>query len=314
LKRAALSFVFSLIVLTLTVESHARPASPVNVVPAGSIAVLRMNWGAVRRAARLKEFIKGDDLERIMDHAGIDGGDVADLAIFLDIDAPANARNAMVMSGGPRLRAAADKLGAGGWREGSYRGYKFFSDATGANYLANLRSGFVALGTKSGLEAVIDAEQSPNKSILTDSRFRKLLAQAVATRHPVSLLMTLPQNAQYAGDVAVQAASFLLDFTSFAPLGKLLDKVGLARGVGVSMTHDGDSFPVSFVALMKDESAAGLISGAFSLLKGATSWLPAARDESESDRQMRLAFRNMTVTRASDVVSIRIKVPEAHLR
>jgi hypothetical protein len=112
----------------------------------------------------------------------------------------------------------------------------------------------------------------------------------------------------------LKAASFLLDFTSFAPLGTLLDKVGLARSVGFSMTHDGDSFPVSFVALMKDESAAGLISGAFSLLKGATSWLPAARGESESNRQMGLAFRNMTVTRASDVVSIKINVPEAQMR
>ncbi|MCA1635386.1 MAG: hypothetical protein LC802_17285 [Acidobacteria bacterium] len=170
------------------------------------------------------------------------------------------------------------------------------------------------LGTRAGIEAVIDTEQSPAKSILTDPRFRKLLAQSAATRHPVSLMMTLPQAAQDAGDVAVKAASFLLDLTSFAPLGKLLDKVGLARGVGFSMTHDGDSFPVSFVALMKDESAAGLISGAFSLLKGATSWLPAARNETESDRQMRQAFQNMTVTRASDVVSIRINIPDAHMR
>lgn len=314
MKHAALGFIFSLIALILAVESHARVASPVGVIPAGSVLVLRMNWGAVRGSARLKEVIKGDALERIMASAGIDGGDVTDMAIFVDIDAPANARTAMVMSGGARLRAAAARLGTAGWKESNYHGYKFFSVGTQDNCLANLRAGYVVLGTKSGVEAVIDTERAPANSILTDPRFSKLLAQTAATRHPLSMLLTLPREAENAGDVAVKAVSFLLDFTGFAPLGKLLDHVGLARGVGFTMAHEGSSFPVSFVALMKDENAAGLISGTFSLLKGATSWLPATPNESESDRQMRQAFQSMTVTRTRAMVALRLTMPESIMR
>jgi hypothetical protein len=299
--------------IVLAGEARAGGAPHLRSVPRGSVAVLRVKWGVVRRDARLREFVKGDDLERIMTAAGIGSADVNEAAIFIDISSPTSARSAMVMSGGPRLRTASAGRAAAGWGAASYRGLTLFSDPSQANCLASLRSGFVALGTRAGVEAVIDAELSPSGSALSDARFRKLLAESDAARHPVSLMMLLPEAAQDAADVAVKAASFLLNLTGFWPLGKLLDSVGLARGVSFSISHSGGSFPASFVALMKDESAATIVSGTFSLLKGATSWLPA-RNESEADREVRLAFQNMTVARARDTVSVRLTVPGSLVR
>jgi len=307
MKRATTSFALWLAIWTvLPFGACARNVTPLSLVPSGSVAVLKVKWSEVSRDTRLRQIIRGDALERMMAGSGIDSRDVTDLVIFWDI---VRARSAMVIAGSARLRASANTLGSEGWQEKSYRGYKFFADASEANCLANLQSGFVVLSARPGVEAVIDTEQAPAQAIINDAHFRKLLAQYATTQPPISLMMTLPPAAQVAGDTAVKAASFLLDFTSFAPLGKLLDKVGLARGIGLSITHSGNSCPVNFVASMKDDDAS-LVSGTFSVLKGAASWL-SSRPEPESDRQMRRAFQNMTITRTRDLVSIALVLPES---
>jgi hypothetical protein len=281
-----------------------------SLVPSGGVAVLRINWGAVRGDSRLHEAIRGDELERILERVGVHSGDVAEAVVFTDFANSNNSDTGMILRGGAHLQPAVSALRGRGWSETAFRGYKIFSG--GNDCLAQLRSGFLVVGTRGAVERVIGVESGGGKALVADANFRRLLAQTASAGHPVEFLLTLPQEYQDAGDVAVKAASLLLDFGGLGPLGGLLDRVGLARGIGFSFTRSGDSMPVNLVALMKDENAASLISGSLTLLKGATLLLPA-RDESPADRQVRQVFEGMTVTRSREIVSMRLTIPDSQM-
>ena len=291
-------------------EVRAAGVNPVGLVPSGGVAVLRVDWKAVRADARLRDAIKGDGLEMAFEQVGLRGGDVAEAVIFTDIAGAGSPDMAMILRGITPLRPAAATLRAKGWGESDFRGYRMFKEGAGDSCLVGLRSGFLVVGTRGAVERVVNVEAAAGKPQVADPNFRKLLAQTSAAQHPITLLLALPQEYQDAADVAVKAAAILLDFTGFSPLGTLLDKVGLARGVGFSFTRRGDTLPLSMVAVMKDEGAASLVSGTITLLKGAASLMPARNDESPDARRARQTFESISVVRAREVVSVRLTLPE----
>lgn len=291
-------------------EVHAAGVNPVGLVPSGGVAVLRVDWKAVRADAQLRAAIKGDSLERVFEQVGLRGSDVAEAVIFTDVAGAGSPDMAMILRGVTPLRAAAATLRAKGWGESAFRGYRIFKEGAGDSCLAGLRSGFLVVGTRGAVGRVIDVESAASRPQVADPNFRKLLAQTSAAQRPIALLLALPQEYQDAADVAVKAAALLLDFTGFSPLGTLLDKVGLARGVGFSFTRRGDTLPLSMVAVMKDAGAASLVSGTITLFKGAASLMPARDGESPDARRARQTFESMTVVRVREVVSVRLTLPE----
>lgn len=291
-------------------EALAAGVNPVGLVPSGGVAVLRVDWKAVRADARLRDAIRGDSLERVFEQVGLRGGDVAEAVIFTDIAAAGSPVTAMILRGVTPLRPAAATLRAKGWGESAFRGYRVFKEGAGDSCVVGLRSGLLVVGTRGAVERVVNVESAAGRPQVADPNFRKLLARTSAARHPVALLLALPQEFQDAADVAVKAAALLLDFTGFSPLGALLDKVGLARGVGLSFTRRGDTLPLSMVAVMKDEGAASLVSGTITLLKGAASLMPARDDEPPDARRARRTFESMSVVRAREVVSVSLTLPE----
>src|SRR5207248_901351 len=162
---------------------------------------------------------------------GVRSGDVAEAVVFTDFAGTNNSDTGMILRGGARLQPAASALRGRGWAASAFRGYKIYSG--GDDCLAQLRSGFLVVGSK----------------------------------------------------------------------------VAVERGIAFSFTRSGDSMPINLVALMKDEGAASLVSGTLTLLKGATSLLPA-RDESPADRQARQVFEGMSVMRTREVISVRLTIPD----
>ena len=287
----------------------AAPArTPLGLVPAGGIAVLRLDWSAVRADPLLRSAVKADELEKVFERVGVRGVEVSEAVIFLDLAEPSRAAPAMILRG-LRLRPGLAALRARGWGGGDFRGYRLHTEGAGDGCVAQLRSGFVVAGTRATVERVIAVETGTTPAVTADEKFRLLSSHAAAGAHPVSLMMMLPQEYSDAADVMVLAASVLLDFAGLGPVGTVLDKVGLARGVGFSFGRAAGGVTVQLFALMRDERAAGLVSGTLTLLKGAAS-LMKRRAESESDRRARQVFESMNVTRTGAAVSVRLTLPE----
>jgi hypothetical protein len=274
--------------------------------------VLRINWGVVRGDVPLREAVRGDELEKIFERIGVRSADVAEAVVFTQFADAGNSGGALILRGGAGRRPEVSNLRERGWGESAFGGYKIYTSGGGSDCLAQLRSGLLVVGSRGAVERVIGVESGDAKPFVSDANVRKLRAETSGAGEPVEFLLTLPQGYQDAGDMAVKAAGFLLDFTGFGPLGELMDTVGIARGIRFSLTHSGSSMVVNLAAVMKDEGAATLISGTLTLLKGATSLLPA-RDGSAADREARRAFEQMSVARVREVVSVKMTIPESSL-
>ncbi len=137
----------------------------------------------------------------------------------------------------------------------------------------------------------------------------RLVPQLTAGGHPISVIVAFPQALQDAGGAAVELSSSLLDFAGLGPLGELLRKIGFAKGLGYSIARRGDAFPVELVAVMKDEEAAGLVSGTLNLLKGLALSLPQSADDREAIRPL----EDLSVEREGEILTIRFVMTERDL-
>lgn len=292
------------------VDARAAVVTPLGLVPSGGVAVLKIDWRAVRADSRLRASVKGDEFERLLERIGVRSGEVTEAVIFVDLAGAGTPDTAMILKGGARLMPAAAILRAGGWVEGVLHGYRIFDERAGDSRLAALHSGLLVVGTKGAVARVIGVESATGKPQTADATFRKLLAQTAVPDYPVSLMLSLPQEYQDTADVLVKASSVLLGFVGLGPLGSLLDEVGVARGVGFSFMRRGDEMPVSLVAVMKDDGAATLVSGTLTLMKGAAALIPARDDEPPDARSARRMFESMSVVRMREVVSVRLTLPE----
>jgi hypothetical protein len=105
-------------------------------------------------------------------------------------------------------------------------------------------------------------------------------------------------------DTAMRLSSTVLDIAGTGVLGTLLEKIGTVRGAGCDIARSGDSFPVSLVIMLKDESTALLISGSLNLMKKFAAAPPG--DLSPSDASAYKSFQSMSITRNHEVLSIKL--------
>ena len=282
------------------------------LVPANSFAMLSVNWSAVNKDDRLKRMVKGVEIEKIFRELSISSNNVAEVAIFSDLQSSSGATSGIIMRGSYRIRTVVDSLKAQGWHERIYHRYKVYSKAAEDKWLAPLNSGALVLGTKAGIEGAINAEINPRESFASTQSYRQLKSGFNANRPPIQMIVAIPTALQDMASTALQFSSAILDFAGVGALGWLLDKIGYLRGFGCSISRNGSSFPVEMVAIMKNEEAASFVSGSLNLLKELALAAPKG-NMSQSDVENAQAIRNMSVTRVHDSLQIKVVLAEKDL-
>lgn len=281
-------------------------------VPSNSVVVARIKWKDVREDNRLRSFINADELQNAFRNLSINSDDVTEFVLFSDARNLNDPDVGVILRGSYNARDIVSHLREHGWTEEAERGYKLYSDAANRSHLTVLKSGLLAFGTKSAMENAISVEISPQKSLASARDFASLISRFGAGTQSISAMLVLPKAYQDAGNVTLKVISVALRFSGLGPIGQILETIGLARGMGCSISRSGDLYPVELMAIMKDESAAGYISGSLNLLKGASSLLPTSTMTRE-DRETMQVFQSMSVNTQGATLSIRITMRERDL-
>lgn len=315
LKRLILCSLLFLLVLSFGSVGRAfaqRRAVAASLVPANSVAVIKVNWVETRRDDQLRRIVKGDEFEQIVRQYGIDSEQVAEWVVFSDINPTSASGLGMILSGSFRARSVTDRLKAKGWSEQTYNAHKIYQSPSDSSYAAPLPSGLLVVGTQAGVENVIKVVSNPQMGITTKPPFSTLLANFGKSPKPITFMLGIPQKYQTTADVAFKIVTKLMDFAGFGPLGTILDKIGLARALGFSISHDGSVYPIELVGLMKDETTTGLISGALNLMKRLP--MMVSRDNmSQQERGTLAAIQSMTINSSGTLLSIKFKMPESDM-
>jgi hypothetical protein len=117
--------------------------------------------------------------------------------------------------------------------------------------------------------------------------------------------LLVPQEVLDMGRAAMSLGGIALDIMGVGAIGKLLQKIGLAEGIGMEMRRSGDEFPVRLLCIMQNEGTASFIAGTLNLLKGVSGFIPKTK-ESQQDIE---AFRKMEITRKGKLLIITLAIP-----
>jgi hypothetical protein len=291
-------------------DAFASTASaPLALVPSSSVFVARVRCRDVVNDAALSRMIRMSDIESMTRLLNIKIGDVSEMVIFSDLDDLTSPNVGMILQGPFNIRAILNYFDAQGYPRHTRRNYRLYEGS--GLWIAPLKSGLIVMGTRPTVEKVIDVESRPQRGLSANPLLRRLDAY-LRSNSSISTLLALPQTYQQAGDIVVKAISLALDFTGLGLLGKVIDKIGLARGLGFSIARKGDTFPVEMVAIMKDATAAGLVSGGFSLLKSAAEFA-LANSRARSNQEEIEMYKSLSVSAIGADLLIKFSLREKNL-
>ena len=285
----------------------------VELIPADALAVLSVNWQAVRGDHDLLALIKGAEFKRILDEVGVNEQTVTRLAVFGDGTAGPGGSTGMILNGSFNAREIADSARGRGWAKESYDGHEVYVNKGDGTRFAALDSGTLTCGTQRGVAGVFHAQSDTAESFASTATYKRLSKLFKGGGAPVSMILAFPQHLQDAADAALKMASFMMDLTGVGPLGQLMSKIGYARALGCTIGREGESFPVELVAVMKDEEAATFVSGALTLLKriGALAGQSLARSPEEAEALRN--FQNMSISRKAEVLTVGLVMSRRNL-
>jgi hypothetical protein len=273
------------------------------------VIAARIKWSDLRRDDYLKKMIRADSFIGMINQLGIDEDQVAEIAVFSDLETLNNPGVGMLVRGVYNIRTVTGALASRGWTQTGRGGYRLYSRGNGREWAAPLKSGILVVGSRQAVEGVINTEITPSKGIASNALLSRLVTGWDRKDYIISMAMALPRHYQAAGDVALKAVSFVFQLKGLGPFGSVLEKIGFARGLACSISHRGNSVPVEIKAVMKDAGSAGLVSGGLSLLKSLSAYKPTSR-MTEQERETMLALQSLSVASQGTTVTVRLVMPE----
>ena len=286
-----------------------RPVNVISLVPSTAVAVVKLNWTVVQQDERFRAMLKADQLERALEQLKISGRDISEVVVFSGINSSPSGVVGGILRGSYSVPVVTAQLRSQGLTEQIYKKRTVYLNPRDNSYLAILRSGMLVVGSKKGVEGVIDVEDNPRTGLVLRRPFTSLLAKFVNSRQPISFVMGLPLEYRALADVGVKVVSNLLSLSGVGSLGYIIEKIGFPDVIGFSIERKGANFPVQLLAQMKDDTSAALISGSLNLMQSLSSNLTSDQ-MSAADREM---LKSLEVTRDDALLSIRLVMREQDL-
>lgn len=292
--------------------SAIRKLKLVELVPSNVIAMLSVNWEKICNDYYLKKMVNGEKIERVLSELGISNEKVLNIVVFSDAQNLPYSSSGIILNGSIDNRKVIERLKHQGWKENNYKGRNIYLNPSNYDCVSSLKSDALIIGTRIGVEAVIDVELNPKEGFSKRKPYDGLVARFDKHGYPLSAVIAFPTIYQDMGDVAMELGSCIMDFAGLGPLGELLGKIGFAQGLGFTVSRNGNLFPVELVTIMKDESSAKLISGSLNLLKSLTTIISKG-NMSQSEQEAMQSFQNMTITREGETLFIKMMMTEKDL-
>lgn len=280
-----------------------RGLSAISLVPAKSVAVVRVDWTKVRGDKQLSQALRGDEFANIIGETGTNEANVKEFVIFLDVNPTASGKMGLIVSGNLSSSGIAKTLESKGWttqKIGSRTGYVNPLDGS---YLLPLDNNTFVTGTKTAVEQTSETFATPQSALIHKAAFRSIMS-TLSPSAPIRFFMGVPQEYQGVANFAFKIFTKMLSFTGLGIVGTILDHIGLIQSVGFSMDSGRNTNPVHCILAMPGKTEASLASGALNLLKRGASML----NESNSDKAV---LKTMIFVNTGNLLSIKMNMPQS---
>lgn len=304
--------IFACFGLLLNVSAQ-RNLSAISLVPQKSVAVLRVNWTQVRGNARLRAIVNGDSFEKIENELGVSDAKISEWIIFSDINPTTSTGMGIIISGTFTSAGVIQTAKAKNWKAEKIGANTVFVNPSDNSYLLSIRNGLLVFGTKSGVEKLHGVLVKPQNNLISKPPFSATWAELNGSRQPINFMVGIPQEYQKVADIGYKVAAKLMDLASFGIMGTVMEKIGLVRCMGFSVSHQKNVYPTNLVAMMDSETKAWLTSGAINLLKQAPSAI-GTRAKTEDEKEMLKSMQTMSASYNGTLLSVKFDMPESAVR
>lgn len=273
-----------------------------SLIPYSTSVWMNMSLAEIASDPEFAQALSLDDLRSALDQIGVDVMKVSRMTAFADLRSQ---QEGALLTGHYRTKDIVKKLREQGFKEESYLRGKIYRHPSRDEGVAMLSRYTLVLGTIGGVKSVLDVKYGKRKSLLKLPEGKLLLSKFAYSDAPVTMGLLVPKEILDMGRAGLSLGSAALDILGVGAIGALLQKIGLAEGIGMEMRRNGDEFPVKLTCIMQNEDAASFIAGTLNLLKEVSSFIP----QNPSEQQDLEALRKMEITREENLLSITLAMP-----
>lgn len=310
-----MKFRFTLLILTiggLLNCTSSKKYSPMDLVPGDTTIAISAKWQEVGNDSHLRKLANVQMINNRLLSLGIDPTTVKKLVLFSNRLDAKREDIGIILSGSYNMQDLVGKLKAQNFTRRTYQGHELYCNESDNQSLCSVRGGLLSVGTRESVESTLAVLQSPAKAFVRRPSIHRMITQSRESDYPLDIFLAVSQEVQDINNIALGMTSFITDLAGIGVVGELLDTIGFAKALSCSLVRRGNRFSVRMTVAMKDEQAAGLISGTLNLLKGASNLIPKEQ-MSTSDRANMDRFQDLKVAREQEILSIIITVPEEEL-
>ena len=277
--------------------------SALSLVPATNTVVIDLDWPQVVGDQDLHIMMEVDEFSALLKELGILDNQVENLTIFAQI-LEQKELAAVILKGSFKVKNVLDHLKESGWRRVED---KFYQKEDISEWAVPLGKGLLAYGAPEALKQVVEVKAHHQRSVKEDTAWAQLLGGLVPA--PVRMGFLFPQQLQDMATFGLEVTGAFLHVIKLGPIGELITKIGMAEGIGISLSRSGQFFPTELVALMGSMKAAQLVSGALNLLKAIAGWLPEEQMDPQEAKSIE-SFKQMIIRRRGRLLRIKLIIPK----
>jgi len=271
---------------------------------------LSIDLPVVSRDSDLSRIVDIDELTPLLNEIHVKPDSVTQLVAFGDIQLQSRGEGyyGAILQGNYNAKRKLQELEETGWKKGKHAGEGLYHQQGSTEYIAGLSKNTLCLGTLDAVKDLLDVKRGKKKPASNTPTCNKLLSCFSENRAPVEIYMMVPQDVLDMGYAGMTMLDAGLKLISLGSIRAIMGKIGLVHGLGMTISHSGEGFPVELSCLMQNEGAASLISGSLNLLKGIASMVPPSQ-MSPQERQNMEAFNSMRVTRRENMLMVSMIIP-----
>lgn len=137
-----------------------RELSALSLVPAKSVAVVRVDWTKARGDKHLRQAVRGDEFSEIIGQTGTNEANVKEFVIFLDFNPTSSGKIGLIVSGSLSLSGIVKTLESKGWKAEKFGSRTGYVNPLDGSYLLPLNKRTFVAGTKAAVEQTSDRPES----------------------------------------------------------------------------------------------------------------------------------------------------------
>gem|GEM_PF-2653794 len=252
------------------------------------------------RAINIEEFKK--EIKKV----DITIEEISQMVVFMELGPKKYA--GAILQGNYNAREKIQKLIKKGWHEKRYSKDTYYCNRNSEDCIGLLKTDILIIGSDEAIKDTFDVYKGKERGKTSYPSYIKLAKSINHQNAPVIFYFIPSQTVVDMAQAGLEATKTIFDILNFGIIGGILEKVGIAEGLSMSLDPSGDKFKIEFSSLMQSETAASLISGSLNLLKSMSGFLSSRANMSPQEREAINTFKNMEIIRMDEVIKIEMTV------